>query len=294
MLISLQNLSVIIVSYKSDHVIHRCIKSIDADIEIIVVDNSNNKKFKIDIEDQYKNVRCILSKENIGMGAGNNLGIKNTNKDYALILNPDVILEKNTINEIINASKKIDNFGVISPISDKQKYPNYRFNKNENHKIKQTDPFKVETVDGYSMLLNLKRLRNLKNFNFFDENFFLYLENDDFCKRLSSINENIFVVPRAKIHHLGGEAVDPKYKYEIELSRNWHWMWSKFYFNKKHYGYLNAIFKIFNNLLSAKIKFIYYLITLDNYKKEIYKMRLTGLFNSMIGKKSFYRPKLDN
>jgi N-acetylglucosaminyl-diphospho-decaprenol L-rhamnosyltransferase len=294
MLISLQNISIIIVSFKSDHVIHRCIKSIDEDIEIIVVDNSNNKKFKIDIEDKYKNVRCILSKENIGMGAGNNLGIKNTNKDYALILNPDVILEKNTINEIINASKKIDSFGVISPISDKKKYPNYRFNNNENHKIKQTDPFKVETVDGYSMLLNLKKLKNLKNFNFFDENFFLYLENDDFCKRLRLKNENIYIVPKSKIHHLGGEAVDPKYKYEIELSRNWHWMWSKFYFNKKHYGYFNAILKIFNNLLSAKIKFIYYLIVLDNYKKEIYKMRLSGLFNAMIGKKSFYRPKLDN
>jgi N-acetylglucosaminyl-diphospho-decaprenol L-rhamnosyltransferase len=71
-------------------------------------------------------------KENIGMGAGNNLGIKNTNKDFALILNPDVILEKNTINEIINASKKIDNFGVIAPISDKQNYPNYKLYKNVN------------------------------------------------------------------------------------------------------------------------------------------------------------------
>jgi N-acetylglucosaminyl-diphospho-decaprenol L-rhamnosyltransferase len=66
-------------------------------------------------------------KENLGMGAGNNLGIRYTDKDYALILNPDVILQKNTIDEIINASKKIDNFGVISPISDNQKYPNYKF-----------------------------------------------------------------------------------------------------------------------------------------------------------------------
>ena len=54
------------------------------------------------------------------------------------------------------------------------------------------------------MLLNLKRLRNLNNFNFFDENFFLYLENDDFCKRLRLNNENIYVVPKSKINHLGG------------------------------------------------------------------------------------------
>ena len=294
MLINLQNLSVIIVSFKSDHVIHRCINSINKEIEILVVDNSNNQKFKIDLEDKYKNVKCILSKKNIGMGAGNNLGIRNTDKDFVLILNPDVILEKNTINEIINASKKLKNFGVISPISDKQKYPNYKYDKNQNHKFNQTDPFKVKTVDGYSMLLNLKRLRNLTNFNFFDENFFLYLENDDFCKRLRLKNENIYIVPKSKIHHLGGEAVNPKYKYEIELSRNWHWMWSKFYFNKKHYGYLNAVLKIFKNFISAKIKFFFYLITFNKTKMKIYQMRLSGLFNSMIGKKSFYRPKLND
>ena len=226
------------------------------------------------------------------MGAGNNLGIKYTNKDFALILNPDVILEKNTIDEIINASKKLDNFGVISPISDNQKYPNYKVYNNENYKLNQTGPFKVKTVDGYSMLLNLKRLRNLSNFDFFDENFFLYLENDDFCKRLTLKKENIYVVPNSKIHHLGGEAVDPKYKFEIELSRNWHWMWSKFYFNKKHFGYFNATLKTLGNLTSAKIKFFYYLITFNKFKRNIYKMRLLGLFNSMIGKKSFYRPKI--
>ena len=40
----------------------------------------------------------------------------------------------------------------------------------------------------------------------------------------------------SKIHHLGGKAVDDRYSEEIELSRNWHWMWSKLYFNKKHRG----------------------------------------------------------
>ncbi len=293
MLIRRQNLSVIIVSFNSDHVIHRCISSIDKEIEIIVIDNSNNTKFKNNIEEQYKNVKCILSTANIGMGAGNNLGIKNTDKDFALILNPDVILSKNTIEELIKASSEVDSFGLIAPISDKSEYPNYKFDKNENQKFNQFNPFKVKSVDGYSMLLNLKKLRK-SNFDFFDENIFLYLENDDLCKRLRSNDENIYVVPKSKIHHLGGGAVDPKYENEIELSRNWHWMWSKFYFNKKHYGYLNATLKILSNLISAKIKFFYYLVTFNNYKKKVYQMRISGLFNSMIGKKSFYRPKLEN
>ena len=294
MSISRQNLSVIIVSFKSDHVIHRCISSIDKEIEIIVIENSNNTKLKKNIEEQYENVKCILSSENIGMGAGNNIGIKKTNKDFALILNPDVILEKNTIDEIINASKSIDSFGVIAPISDKPEYPNYKFDKSENHKFDNINPFKVKAVDGYSMLLNLRRLRELNNFNYFDENIFLYLENDDFCKRLKSNNENIYIVPKSKVHHFGGEAVDPKYQYEIELSRNWHWMWSKFYFNKKHYGYIKAFISVFQNLISAKIKFIYFLITFNSYKRKIYQMRLYGIFSSMIGRKSFFRPRLEN
>ena len=292
MSISRQNLSVVIVNFKSDHVIYNCINSIDKNIDILVVDNSNNVDFKKNIEKKYDNVKCILSPENIGMGAGNNLGIKNVNKDFVLILNPDVILQGDTIDEIINASYIIDSFGIMSPISNKIEYPNYKLDEKEQNNFDAVKPFKVKSVDGYAMLLNLKRLKKIENFNFFDENFFLYLENDDLCVELKKNKENIYIVPQSKINHLGGEAVDPKYKREIELSRNWHWMWSKFYFNKKHFGYLNALLKTINNLISSKIKFFYYLITFNNYKRKIYQMRLSGLFNSMIGKKSFYRPKI--
>jgi len=71
-------------------------------------------------------------------------------------------------------------------------------------------------------------------------------------------------------------------------------MWSKFYFNKKHYGYLNATFKILTSLLSAKIKILFYLVTFNKYKRNIYQMRLSGLLHSMLGKKSSYRPKIDS
>ena len=94
MLINKKEISVIIVSFKSDHVIHNCIKSIDKDIDIIIIDNSNNFEFKKKIEQKYKNVKCILSNKNLGMGGGNNLGIKYIKKDYAFILNPDVVLKK--------------------------------------------------------------------------------------------------------------------------------------------------------------------------------------------------------
>ena len=290
MSITRQNLSVIIVSYKSDYVIENCINSIHSEIEIVVVDNSNNDQLKEKIETKYNNVKYILSKENLGMGAGNNLGIKNVNKDFVLILNPDVTLEKSSIDEMIIASQEIENFGIIAPLSDKSEYPNYTLKKmNDFDPIK---PFKVKSVDGYAMLLNLKKLKKLNGFYFFDENFFLYLENEDLCLRLEKNDENIYIVPKSRIHHLGGKAVDPKYKNEIEYLRNWHWMWSKFYFNKKHYGYLIALFKVFKNLISAKIKFFYYLITFNSFKRKKYQMRLLGLMSSMIGKNSYYRPNI--
>ena len=297
MSISRQNLSVVIVTFKSDQVIHDCIQSISDQIKIIIVDNSSDKKFKENIEKKYNNVECILSPSNLGMGSGNNLGLKQVKTDYAIILNPDVILKKNTIQEIINESINIESFAILAPISDDLKFPNYKLNKKDFVDIKENKPFKVKSVDGYAMVLNLKKINQLKNFenyNYFDENFFMYLENDDFCKRLVDIKENIFVIPKSKIKHLGARAVNSKFAVEIELSRNWHWMWSKFYYNKKHYGFFTALSIGFPNFLSAILKYLIYLFLNNNKKKKIYQKRVLGFTNALFGKSSSYRPKINN
>ena len=279
----------------SENVIHDCISSIPKDVKIIVVDNSNNKTFKDEIEKKYNNVRCILSENNIGMGAGNNYGLSAIDTDYGFILNPDVVLRNDTIDEIILASNKINAFSIISPIMEEENYPNYKINKEDNYINKKDEPFKVESVDGFAMLLNISRLKRLKNFRdkkFFDENIFLYLENDDLCKRVIENNEDIYIVPKSKIKHLGAKGVNEKYKYEIELSRNWHWVWSKFYYNKKHYGFLKAYIKVLPIFISATLKMLFYFF-LNKKKKEIYLFRVLGFVNAVIGKKSFYRPKID-
>jgi len=297
MSISRQTLSVVIVTFKSEHVIHDCIQSISDQIKIIIVDNSNDKKFKEEIEKKYKNVTCILSPKNLGMGPGNNLGLKSVKTDYALILNPDVILQKNTIQEIINGSQDIRSFTVLAPLSEDVKYPNYKIDQKDVNSINEILPFKVKSVDGFAMILNLKKLdqiENFKNQNFFDENFFMYLENDDFCKRIIDSGENIFIVPKSKIKHLGAKAVNLIFAHEVELSRNWHWVWSKFYFNKKHYGFVTALVKGFPKFISATFKFLLYFILNKNEKKEIYLNRVSGFINALIGKKSFYRPKINN
>ena len=134
MSISRQTLTIVIVTFKSEKVIDNCIKSIPDQIKIIIVDNSNDQNFKDTLEKKYENVECILSTSNLGMGSGNNLGLNNVKTDYALILNPDVILQVNTISEISNESKKIESFAVLAPLSEDEKYPNYKI-KHENKKL---------------------------------------------------------------------------------------------------------------------------------------------------------------
>ena len=116
MSISRQNLSVIIVTLKSEKVIDDCIKSINQNVPIIVVEHSSNHRFKEKLEHSYKNLKCILSKSNLGMGTGNNIGIKAAETEYVLILNPDVILEKNAIEELFLAGNKLPNFTILAPL----------------------------------------------------------------------------------------------------------------------------------------------------------------------------------
>ena len=86
MSISGQNLSIVIVTLKSENIIDQCLESIDKNIPVIVVENSNNQKFKNRLESKYQNLKCILAETNLGMGAGNNIGIKEAKTEFILIL----------------------------------------------------------------------------------------------------------------------------------------------------------------------------------------------------------------
>jgi N-acetylglucosaminyl-diphospho-decaprenol L-rhamnosyltransferase len=294
MSLSRQNLSIVIVTYKSEAVVYDCINSIGNDIEIIVVENSNNIKFKENLEKKYSNVSCVLSLKNLGMGSGNNVGIKRAKNDFILILNPDVILENSTINELISASKNILSYAILAPISSDIDYPNYITLNSKNKTVDIKEPQKVRSVDGFAMLLDKKKLDKLFLKEYFDENFFMYLENDDLCKRIVDANEDIYIVSKSKIKHLGGKAVDVKYNNEVELSRNWHWIWSKFYYNEKHFGYLSAFSRGFPKFISSLIKYLFYTIVRKNFKKKIYLNRASGFFNAAKKKPSWYRPQISN
>ena len=290
MSISRQNLSIVIVTLKSEKVIHQCIKSLNQNIPIIVVEHSENQKLKEELEKKYSNLKCILAKSNLGMGSGNNIGIKAANTDYVLMLNPDVLLENNTIEELFLASQNIENFSILAPLE--KNFINYGFfNKKKSNKNLEDSPFNVDFVDGFAMLINKKKFAEI---GYFDENFFMYLENNDLCKRSRDKGDLIYIVPRSKINHLAAKAVDKKYEDEVEFSRNWHWIWSKFYFNKKHYGFFKAFFEGFPSYFSSLIKFLFYFLINNKKKKKIYFNRASGFYNAYLGKNSWYRPNFDN
>ena len=101
------------------------------------------------------------------MGSGNNIGLKAANTDYVLLLNPDVLLEDNTIEELFLASQNLANFSMLAPLE--KNFNNYGFlNKKKSNKNLEDAPFEVDFIDGFAMSINKKNLKKLiilmKNF----------------------------------------------------------------------------------------------------------------------------------
>tara|TARA_A100001015_G_scaffold301967_1_gene389581 strand:- start:1151 stop:2017 length:867 start_codon:yes stop_codon:yes gene_type:complete len=281
------NLTFVIVTFNSRKVIYDCLNSLPKDFNKLIVENSFDEKLKKELEQNYDRTEVILS-NNIGMGAGNNLGIIKSNTQYVYVLNPDVLLENDTISNINKSMSELENFAILSPLSDNPHYPNYRLNFGKAQKYDSKIISNVEEIDGYSMIINKDYFNN--NI-FFDEKFFMYLENVDLCLRAKKNGGKIFIIKDSKIHHLGAQAVDDKYSEEIELSRNWHWVWSKLYFNKKHRGILISSLLGLVSLLGNSAKYSFYLFTF-NKKRNIYWMRMSGIINAFLGRQSWYRPKI--
>ena len=148
---------------------------------------------------------------------------------------------------------------------------------------------KVDWVMGCSMLIDLDKFSSKK---LFDENFFLYFEEFDLCKRIKDKGEDVFVSKDLIIDHLGNMgsfATDKNLKFDAEKLREWHWMWSTFYFYKKNYGFFYALKKTMGKLLRSFVKMIYYYLIFNRVLKAKYTCRFMGLLNSIFGKKSWYR-----
>ena len=276
------NITIVINTFRSEDKIFNCLNSIDSFCKVIIIENSDNKDFKKKLENKYSFVECFLAGENLGYANGNNLGLSKVKSEYALILNPDTTLEKETLYNFLNTAKKFNDFAIIGP-ARQDEYSNIDLYSDK------ADVFEVDALKGFAMLLNLKQFNEI---GFFDSNFFIYLEEIDLCRRLKEKGKKIYLDKNIKINHVGGSSHNESINFEMELSRNWHWMWSLFYFNRKHFGYLNSLIKVSKKFISSFIKMIFFAIIFRRKQRKIYFQRFSGLFNSIIGKKSWYRPKI--
>ena len=239
------DLTVLIVTFKTDHkILDDCIKSIDGKSKIIIVENSNDQEFKKKYEEKFSNIEVFLSGKNLGYGVGNNFGLNLIKTNYALISNPDVVYEKDFFSFIDYYINQDTDFDIIGPMYRNEDYASYgHFEdlKKISPITKEGSLFSAHWIVGCTMLLNLKKF---KNRNLFDENFFLYFEEFDLCRNVILRQGKIYASNKLYVNHLGHKgsaATDPNYSIETEMFRNWHWMWSSFYFYKKNYNFFYAI-----------------------------------------------------
>jgi len=275
-----KNITFVIVSFRSDNIIEKCLESITLNSKVIVVENSKNTSIKNHLENKFSNVRVIISGENLGYGRGNNLGISLVKTKYAFILNPDAYLDKNTLKELKNVKDILnEEFSILSPrIFDNKKNSN-------SLDVEEKNFIEVDFVKGFAMLLNLKKI----NFNeIFDRNFFLFLEEIDLCKRIKESGEKIYIACNSKIYH--GVKASSGNEFKIELCRNWHWMWSLYYYNFKHFGLFYAYKITLYKFISSLLKILLSILLMKKKKYLIHKYRLLGLINAYKKKDSWLRP----
>jgi len=288
------DLSVVIVTYKTNlNILEKSLSSIDPSVKIIIIENSPKFINEDQIANKYKNVSIFCTGSNIGYGRGNNYGLQKVDTNYALILNPDIVCEKSYFENLkIYLNNELD-FSIIgSQYLDNETYtPAGFFDSNlclkDADYIQDLNLSKVDWVVGCSMLLNLNKFKNKL---IFDENFFLFFEEFDLCKKLKREGEKVYSSSKLIVNHFGFKSsTDLTDEIDLIKIRNWHYMWSYFYYHKKNEGYFNALKVSLAKLIRSLFKLILFTIIFNKKKRTSYCYRFLGLLNSMIGKKSSYR-----
>ena len=275
----------IIVSFHSSHIIQDLIRSIDKNIKIIIIENSLSQEVKIDLEKKYKNVQVVIPKKNLGNGGGINLGFSLVQTEFSLYLDVDTLPDKNMINVLLENTKKIKNYSILAP-----KIKNFEYTEDlyDRHN-KDMRYHKMKFITGCALLFNMKSINKTGHF---DENIFLYYEEHDLYFRCQKLGLGIYLIDDAEIIHHGSSSINKKYNREIHINRNWHYCWSKFYYFKKNYGYIYGVKKTLPNLLRALRKYLIY--SLKNNKENSYPhlAEIQGLLASYFLRKSSRRPKI--
>lgn len=224
-------ISIVVLNYKMKGLVKNCIKAllesnIPVPYEIIVVDNDSNDGIEEMLKKKFPDVKFIQSGRNLGMGGGNNVGIRVSLGKYVLIMNPDIFVFRDSIKRLYDYIKDRSDVGLVAPKllnPDKSLQhtcyrwhnfwtPIYRrtFLGNFEFARKELDRFlmmewdhnttrEVDWIQGSCLMIPKKVFDEV---GLFDEEFFMYFEDTDLCRRISRAGYKIAYLADSEVIHL--------------------------------------------------------------------------------------------
>lgn len=262
------DVSVIIPSWNAKKYLQDCINSIVREtkhnsIEIIVVDNASSDGSPEMIQKQFQQVKLIRNSENLGFAKACNIGMRQAQGKYFCILNSDVILQKECIDKMFSYMEKNPEIGVLGP---KILYPDGRVQRtcmgfptlwNTFCRATALDVIFPKTrlfsglfmtfwsyttlraVDVINGCLWMVRQNAVNNVGLLDENFFMYAEDKDWCKRFKKEGWQVVFFPDAEAIHFGGaSSSNAPIKFYIEMQRANIQYWRKHYSRFAQIGFI--------------------------------------------------------
>jgi N-acetylglucosaminyl-diphospho-decaprenol L-rhamnosyltransferase len=282
-------ITIIIVSYKSGEILLKCLKNFESFKKIFILDNSNDKKLKNKVLKIYPHIKFYLSDKNLGYSKSNNFLLNLVKTKYSLLINPDTTIKLNNIIKLIKAAKLLkDKFNILTPYNKKFHPSNYYTKKFVNtfkNKI-YNNIYEIDLVNFYAPLINMNKKKLLRTL---DTNFFMYYEDWDLCKRIRESGGKIYLVLNSLAQHKSGKSSKSK---GYNSKRYFHWGWSFVYYHKKHFN----IFPAYFNILMLKFKLYLKIIIFKFAQKKLsditnMKCILNGINRGLNERKDFSREK---
>jgi len=251
------DLSVIIVNWNTRDLLVRCLDSIaqaaqGMKAEVFVVDNGSSDGSGRTVREKFSEVILIENKANLGFAGANNQALRQSKGNYLLLLNPDTQVKGGAIQELISLMDAhldagITGMQLLNSDGSKQNsianFPSLAtelLNKSllrwlfpEKFPGKGNDypePIEVDSVIGACMMV---RREALDQVGLLDEDYFLFLEETDWCYRMKRAGWKIYHVPQAEVYHFQGKSAEKeKKRARVEYFR------SRYHFFKKNKGNL--------------------------------------------------------
>ncbi|HOJ51946.1 MAG TPA: glycosyltransferase family 2 protein [Syntrophales bacterium] len=229
--------SVIIVSYNTLELTKACLASLrraGGEKEILVVDNASTDGSPKMIRDQFPEVILIENEKNLGFGRANNVALARARGEYVIFLNPDTVVKSEAIEKAVTFMEHHPEVGIaggriLNPDGSEQESISYRY-PGEKYASGETKGLSghIACVLGAFMIARKKILDEIKGF---DEDFFLYGEDEDLCWRIREQGYEVGFIPEAEVYHWGGGSESASSRPEVAVKKTL----AEYLFYKKHY-----------------------------------------------------------